>query len=330
MTTLLRVDASLRLEESSTRALTDHFERRWLEANPKGRVVRRCLARDPLPHLTQTELEAFDPGFESPATLSEVLVDELQRADHLLIGCPLYNLMLPSTLKAYFDHVVRAGATFEMVGGEPRGLLRGKRATLVISQGAPAGDDLLLPYLRQILAFIGITAVEVVALAGTALDPASKHAAIEQARQRVDRGFETPEAATTTPSPNPADRLAIERLREGQSEAIRRGDARAYADLCSEDVRLLIPGHDVVAGRDALQEAEEALFRSTRFTGFRKFPLSLDFGGDIAIEVGRQEVEAERAGERNGVFAASQKYTHVFRRTPDGWRFAVLMSNPSE
>ena len=131
MKTLLRIDASVRINGSNTCALTDYFQARWQKANPEGDVIRRCLASDPIPHLSNEMIEAFQQasGPSQRTSLSDTLIDELRRADHVLVGSPLYNLTLPSTLKAYFDHVVRSGATFEVRRGNYRGLLNGRSAS---------------------------------------------------------------------------------------------------------------------------------------------------------------------------------------------------------
>ncbi len=128
MKTLLRIDASIRINGSNTRILTDYFQSQWLSNNPGGKVIHRCLASSPLPHVSDQTIKAFQHSDQqsSGRTLSDTLIDELKRADHLLIGRPLYNLTLPSTLKAYFDHIVRPGLTFEVQQGNYRGLLNGK------------------------------------------------------------------------------------------------------------------------------------------------------------------------------------------------------------
>merc|ERR1712232_871458 len=93
--------------------------------------------------------------------LSDILISELQQADIIIIGTPIYNFTLPSTLKAYFDHVARSGITF--AGG--KGLLKNKRAIVCVASGGIAqgsSNDLLTPYLKQILGFIGITSIDFV------------------------------------------------------------------------------------------------------------------------------------------------------------------------
>lgn len=122
----------------------------------------------------------------------------------------------------------------------------------------------------------------------------------------------------------PEDRAQIEALRLGQAAAIEKGDADAYARLCADDIHLMLPGRDIVAGREQLHQLQAALFRETKFEGMRKFPVRVERSGDLVIEVGRQELAA-----KTGTFATKQKYTHVMRKTSAGWRFAVLMSNNS-
>ncbi|NOY83574.1 MAG: FMN-dependent NADH-azoreductase, partial [Nitrospirae bacterium] len=110
----------------------------WLKTHPQGKIILRDLALNPVPHLTHEMIEAFqaEGKSSSPSTaLSHVLIQELRAADHLLIGSPMYNFTLPSTLKAYFDHVVRSGLTFDLEGDQYTGCLEGKIATLITARG---------------------------------------------------------------------------------------------------------------------------------------------------------------------------------------------------
>ncbi|MEM8613855.1 MAG: NAD(P)H-dependent oxidoreductase [Cyanobacteria bacterium P01_H01_bin.105] len=334
MKTLLRIDASTRINGSHTRVLTDYFQTQWLSHHPKNRVIHRCLASEPIPHIANETIHAFHHADQpsSDRTLSDTLIDELKRADHLLIGSPLYNLTLPSTLKAYFDHIVRAGLTFEVRQGTYRGLLNNKAATLITARGSKSSptDDFQTAYLRKILAFIGIDSVDVVALEGMALDQQTKEKALSCAKQQIDW------LSSRTVSPvwqgefSEYDRQQISFLRAGQADAIVNGDAQAYAELCTDNIQLLIPSQDVITGRNALLEAEQTLFSRAKFVSFQKFPLHIERSGNLAVEVGRQKVIMQAHHDTDGVFSTSQKYTHVFRLTPQGWRFAMLMSNPSE
>ncbi|MBT9316885.1 NAD(P)H-dependent oxidoreductase [Leptothoe spongobia] len=334
MKTLLRIDASTRIKGSNTRVLTDYFQTKWLSHNPESQVIHRCLASNPIPHIANETIKAFHHANEpsSDKMLSDTLIDELKSADHLLIGSPLYNLTLPSTLKAYFDHVVRAGLTFEVRQGNYRGLLNGKAATLITARGSQSSptDDFQTTYLRKILTFIGIDSIDVVALEGMALDQKTKEKALSCAKQQIDWLINRTVSPVWQGEFSEYDKQQINFLRAGQADAIVNGDAQAYAELCADNIQLLIPSQDVITGRNALLEAEQALFSSAKFASFQKFPLYIERSGNLAVEVGRQEVTMKNRHDTGGVFSTGQKYTHVFRLTPQGWRFAMLMSNPNE
>src|SRR5581483_9737519 len=142
-----------------------------------GRLVVRDLARDAVPHLTAERFQAFlakpdDRTAEQRAAVeySDGLIGELKEADNIVIGLPMYNFALPSTLKAYFDHIARAGVTFKYTEKGPVGLLTDKKAYVVTTRGgvhAGPGDH-ETPYVRQFLAFLGITDVEFVFAEGLA------------------------------------------------------------------------------------------------------------------------------------------------------------------
>jgi FMN-dependent NADH-azoreductase len=174
MPTLLKIDVSTRGNASISRRLSSLFLERWKEVHGTGAVVERDIAATDLPFL---ELPWITANFnkstarteEQKALLipSDELVAELQKADEYLIATPMYNFGIPAKLKAYVDHVVRSGLTFAMnADGSYKGLLNGKKATVIIASAgdygpdAPAaGLDTLKPYLREILAFIGVTDV---------------------------------------------------------------------------------------------------------------------------------------------------------------------------
>ncbi len=336
MKVLLRIDASARIHGSHTRELADHFQSRWQEINPDGKVVLRDLAVEPVPHLSEKTIEAFHQpaAGDSELDLSGGLVRELASADHLLIASPLYNLSVPSTLRAYIDHVVRSGITFETGEDGYRGLLKGTTATLVTARGGSGkpGDasDFQTGYLKAILAFIGIEPVDVIAVDGTALGEQILEEGLSRAYRQVDRRFEDAGAPRWRGPLDEDDKQQIAALRQSQAAAIVDGDAEAYADLCTDDIQLLIPGRDLISGRDAFLDAERALFARASFASFEKHPLRVERAGDIAVEIGRQEATTDLQNDARGVYSARQKYTHVLHRTPAGWRFAVLMSNSSE
>lgn len=173
--TVLHIDSSARIEGSVTRDLSARIVSR-LGAD---QVIRRDLAA-PLPLLDGAWVGAnFTPADQRSdeqkqlLALSDSLVEELKQADTIVIGAPVYNFSVPSTLKAWIDLVARAGLTFQYHETGPVGLLEGKRAIIAMaSGGTPAGSDVdfATTYLRHVLGFIGITDVEIVAADQQAID----------------------------------------------------------------------------------------------------------------------------------------------------------------
>lgn len=166
--TLLHIDASARLENSTTRALSSQIVARL---QPET-VIRRDLS-SPLPHITEawvganfTPVDHRDPAQQDILALSDTLVSELARADTLVIGLPIYNFSVPASLKAWIDLVARTGLTFKYTQTGPQGLLTGKRAILAVASGGTAVGseiDFATGYLRHVLGFIGITDVKIIA-----------------------------------------------------------------------------------------------------------------------------------------------------------------------
>ena len=166
--TVLHIDSSARAENSVTRSLSAEITAQLSPAQ----VIRRDLAT-PLPLLDEAWVNAnFTPADqrtpEQQALLaqSDSLIDELKQADTVVIGTPIYNFSVPSTLKAWIDLVARVGVTFRYSETGPEGLLTGKRAIIAVaSGGTQAGSDIdfATTYLRQVLGFIGITEGELVA-----------------------------------------------------------------------------------------------------------------------------------------------------------------------
>ncbi len=109
MKRLLRIDSSLRTEQSYSRRLGDYFIQHWKIKHPDGSIIERDVTLWPIPHITQQTVNAFfseNPDTES-ICLSNELIDELYQCDDILITCPMYNYGIPSSLKAYFDSVIR-------------------------------------------------------------------------------------------------------------------------------------------------------------------------------------------------------------------------------
>ncbi|WP_326598005.1 FMN-dependent NADH-azoreductase [Streptomyces sp. NBC_01803] len=160
MATLLHLDSSLNGDTSVSREVTRSFREAWEEQHPEGTVVYRDLAADPLPHLTAgafyaslTPAAERTPEQRSDFALRDALTRELEEADAVLIGAPMYNFAIPSTLKAWLDHVIVLGRT----AYTEQSALLGKPVTLIASRGgsyAPGtpqeGNDFAEPHLRYV------------------------------------------------------------------------------------------------------------------------------------------------------------------------------------
>ena len=189
MTNILRIDASMRHEGSTTRDLTDRIIGK-LSAEGPVQVVTRDLSEG-IPFIDAAWIGAnfTDPAERSDAMRarlagSDALVAELQAADVVVIGVPVYNFGIPAALKAWVDQVARARLTFRYSENGPVGLLDGKRAILAIASGGTEVDsaiDFATPYLRHVLGFIGIHDVEIVPADRQMADPEAAKARAEAA-----------------------------------------------------------------------------------------------------------------------------------------------------
>ena len=190
MNNLLQINTSARAAGQANR-LADDFIHAWREAHPADQITLRDLTTQPVPHLDERTLNAFftspeqrDADMQAAVRLSDELITEIQAADVIVIGVPMYNFGIPSTLKAYFDHIARAGITFRYTANGPEGLLKGKRAIILAARGgiySGTPKDTQTAYLRDFLAFVGITEVEFIYAEGLAMGEEqaerAKHAA---------------------------------------------------------------------------------------------------------------------------------------------------------
>ncbi len=177
MPTLLAIDSSPRFDHSTSRKLTSLFVEKWRTAHPDGQVIRRDLVKTSLPFVDLpwiggafTPPEQHSPESAAAIRISNDLVAELQAADRIVIGTPMYNFAIPAVLKAYIDHIVRVGVTVV----DNVGQLTGKKATIFLasggdfSPGSPIeGYNHASGYLRQVFGFLGVTDLDIV-LAGRA------------------------------------------------------------------------------------------------------------------------------------------------------------------
>ena len=197
MKTLLQIDSSLFSEHGQSSRLAHAFAARWQDLNPGGRVVKRDLARQEIPHLTAERFQAFLAKPEARtaeqhaiAGFSDALIEELRQADVIVLGLPFYNFGVPSQLKAYFDHVARAGITFRYTAQGPEGLLKGKKAYVFAARGgkyAGTARDTQTGFVRDFLAFLGITDVEFIYAEGLSMGEAPKAEALAAAQHAITR-----------------------------------------------------------------------------------------------------------------------------------------------
>ncbi len=197
MKTLLQIRSSIFSDGGQSSRLAERFVAAWRDANPGGAVIVRDLAREPVPHLNAARFGAFlakagerTPEQRAVIAYSDALIDELKRADVVVLGLPMYNFGVPSTLKAYFDHVARAGVTFRYTVNGPVGLLTGKQVYVFavrggLYQGTPR--DTQTAYVREFLSFLGMADIEFVYAEGLAIDEASKTAALARAQDEIRR-----------------------------------------------------------------------------------------------------------------------------------------------
>ena len=201
---LLRIDSSAR-GNSISRQMTAKFVEHWTKQHPEGEVIVRDLAATPLPHITDEWVHA---AYSDPASLtaeqklalatSDTLISELRQADEIVIGAPMYNFTIPAPLKAWIDQVVRVGQTVRFGQSGPEGLLKGKKVYVVTSRGGgyrpgtPTEHfDYQEPYLRHILAFVGLTDVTFIHTENQKAGPqaeVARTAAIAQIQQLTANG----------------------------------------------------------------------------------------------------------------------------------------------
>ena len=196
MTTLLQIKASISHDEGQSSRLANNFVAAYRKAHPDAKVlVREVASAEPVPHLNGERFGAFitKPEERTDAqhavvAYSDALIDELKRADIVVIGLPMYNFGVPSQLKAYFDHIARAGMTFKYTATGPVGLLTGKKVYVFAARGglyAGSALDTQTGYVRDFLAFLGMTDVQFVYAEGLAVSPESREAGLAKAAAEI-------------------------------------------------------------------------------------------------------------------------------------------------
>jgi len=198
MSSVLVLTSSALGDDSVSNQLVNHAVEQIVRESEAATVVRRNLGLDPVPHLVFDSTAAVRGGStdndaqKEALALSDSLVAELKAADTVVIGAPMYNFGMPTTLKAWFDHVLRAGVTFSYSEAGPKGLLEGKKAIVVLSRGGlysegpSAAIDFQEPHLRWLLKFMGIEDVVVVRAEKLGFGPEAREQAITGAKAAIE------------------------------------------------------------------------------------------------------------------------------------------------
>lgn len=197
MKKLLQIKASLFSGAGQSSRLADDFVAACRARHPEAELTVRDLASEPIPHLDAERFQAFiaDPSQRTPqqaeiVDYSDGLIRELREADVVVLGLPMYNFGVPSTLKAYFDHIARAGVTFRYTANGPEGLLQGKRVYVLAARGglyAGTPLDSQTGYVRDFFGFLGMQDVEFVYAEGLSIDEASREAGLAAAKQHLEK-----------------------------------------------------------------------------------------------------------------------------------------------
>ena len=192
---ILQINSSARSAGANSTRLADSITARLKAANPAAVVELRDLAANPHPVLDEAALGAlFTPAEQrSPeqaarVALDDALIAQLQSADAIVLGVPMYNFGVPVQLKTWIDAIARAGVTFRYTENGPEGLVKGKKVYVALARGGVYRDtpaDSQVPYLKGVLGFLGMTDVEFIYAEGLAMGPETADKAFAEAEAAI-------------------------------------------------------------------------------------------------------------------------------------------------
>ncbi|GAA3561508.1 FMN-dependent NADH-azoreductase [Marinobacter xestospongiae] len=196
MKNILVITASIFGQNGQSSQLVNQTLDKLTRQHPDATVTIRDLAKNPVPHLDAERFGAFLAAQDEPTAdqadvlaFSDALIEELKQADAVILGVPMYNFGVPSVLKAYFDHIARAGITFRYTENGPVGLLADRPVYVLAARGgiyAGTANDSQTPFLRSFLGFLGLTSVEFVYAEGLNMGDDQKTSALDQAGTEID------------------------------------------------------------------------------------------------------------------------------------------------
>lgn len=196
---ILQINGSARREGANSTRIADSIVARLKAQHPAATVVRRDLAAAPRPLLDEAAIGAlFTPADQrtpeqaARLALDDALIAEVQAADVIVLGVPMYNFGIPAQLKNWFDAIARNGVTFRYTANGPEGLLKGKRAYIGLARGGRYRDtqlDSQVPYLKTILGFVGISEIDFVHAEGLNMGPEATAQGFAEAETDLARLF---------------------------------------------------------------------------------------------------------------------------------------------
>lgn len=202
---ILQIHSSIRSGTSHSSRLAEEIVARLHSRTPSAHVTRRDLAAQPHPALDDVALGALftapDDRTEAQAArvaLDDALIAEIQAADVVVLGVPMYNFNVPTQLKNWIDAISRARVTFRYTENGPEGLLTGKTVYVALTRGGQYRNtpaDAQVPFLQTVFGFLGMTDVHFIYAEGLALGPEAEQRALADARAQLDRLLPVPQAA---------------------------------------------------------------------------------------------------------------------------------------
>ncbi|HIJ64677.1 MAG TPA: FMN-dependent NADH-azoreductase [Candidatus Hydrogenedentes bacterium] len=206
MAHILHIDASPRGERSVSRMLSREFVAAWKQRHPEDTVTYRDVGREPVPHVDEPWIAAafsppdsHTPALREAIRVSDALVAEFLAADRYVLGVPMHNFSIPSTLKAYIDQIVRVGRTFERLDNGFKGLVSGKKLLVIAARGgayrpgmATNRLDYQEPYLRTMFGFMGIVDISFIYAENLmSAEEACREQSLAEAREAIRQAVET-------------------------------------------------------------------------------------------------------------------------------------------
>jgi FMN-dependent NADH-azoreductase len=203
---VLQINSSARREASHSTRLANRIVRRLRDANPDATLTVRDLGLKPHPVLDEAALGAlFTPASQrtpeqaARVALDDALIAEIQAADVVVLGVPMYNFGVPASLKNWIDAIARAGVTFRYSEKGPEGLLKGKKVYVALTRGGKYRDtpaDSQVPYLKTVFSFLGLTDVAFVYAEGLNFGADAEQMAINSAYQQIEEALDPRVPAT--------------------------------------------------------------------------------------------------------------------------------------